>query len=171
MKWVVTSISNSTRCVLDESISGPANGMWTKLAWASEHITSSEASEVFLDSSNDLRSAAQIISTGPFCVEPQVWQATGQFHSNQQVVMRDPFYLFDISAAAKFFAWHLENFGIWTEIFVFFAFFFFFFLSFRQFGACMTTWRFDGGLSDVWPRPQFMIDRGVRDVWLLIWPK
>jgi hypothetical protein len=45
------------------------------------------------------------------------------------------------------------------------------FIFIRQFGASVTTWRFERGPSDVWPRPKFLINRGVHDVWLPIWTK
>jgi hypothetical protein len=82
-------------------------------------------------------------------------------------VTRDAFYLFDISAAA-------ESLRDTSKISAFepeFLSFLPFIIIFRQFGACVTTWRFARGLSDVWPRPKFVIDSGVRDAWLPIWTK
>jgi hypothetical protein len=59
--------------------------------------------------------------------------------------MRDTFYLFDISAAADLLRDTSKISASEPEILPFLPFFFFF----RQFGACVTTWRFDRGPSDV----------------------
>jgi hypothetical protein len=60
--------------------------------------------------------------------------------------MRDPFYLFDISAAAEFLCDTSKISAFEPKFLSFLG--GFFFLSFRQFGACVTTWRFDRGPSD-----------------------
>jgi hypothetical protein len=59
-------------------------------------------------------------------------------------VTRDPFYLFDISAAADFLRDTSKISAFEPEILPFLPFFFL-----RQFGACVTAWRFDRGPSDV----------------------
>jgi hypothetical protein len=76
-------------------------------------------------------------------------------------VMHDPFYLFDISAAAKFFHDTFKILAFEPKISSFLHFL-------GSLGTCVTTWRFDRGLSYAWPRPNFMIDRGVYDAWLPI---
>jgi hypothetical protein len=58
---------------------------------------------------------------------------------------RDPFYLFDISAATEILHDTPENSAFEPK---FLSFLPFIFIFIRQFGACVTTWKFDRGPSD-----------------------